>query len=254
MTAALTIEVLFPEIANLHGDPANIDYLAQCRPDARVIRTGLSDRPAFVDQDVDLVYLGPMTEQGQLIAIERLATAPRPHRRSDRQPGGPSSSRTTRSRCWAPASETTRWATTWPGWASSSSSPRLRMFDRYNGKVMGVLPELGSEHPIVGYKSQFSQVTGDEALPGFLTAERGIGRNPATAVEGVRRGNFIGTSLIGPLLVLNPHFTRGLLADIDPDTEPTLAHESLAIAAYDARLRDFRDDHRWHRFERLARS
>ena len=47
MTGVLTIEVLFPEIANLHGDAANIDYHAQCRPDARVIRTGLGDRPAF---------------------------------------------------------------------------------------------------------------------------------------------------------------------------------------------------------------
>ena len=38
MSRALTIEMLFPEIANLHGDNANIDYLAQCRPDARVVR------------------------------------------------------------------------------------------------------------------------------------------------------------------------------------------------------------------------
>ena len=253
MTGALTIEVLFPEIANLHGDTANIDYLAQCRPDARVIRTGLGDRPAFVDQDVDLVYLGPMTEQGQLIAIERL----RPHR--DRIAALIEAGRTflfTHNALEVLGSRIRNDEMGYDvaGLGIFELESTLHMFDRYNGKVMGVLPELGSEHPIVGYKSQFSQVTGDEALPGFLTAERGIGRNAGTAVEGVRRGNFIGTSLIGPLLVLNPHFTRRLLADIDPDTEPTLAHESLAIAAYDARLRDFRDDHRWHRFERLARS
>ncbi len=73
----------------------------------------------------------------------------------------------------------------------------------------------------------------------------------AQATEGVRRNNFIGTSLIGPLLVVNPHFTRGLLARLDPDSEPTLAHEELALAAYDARLADFRDDRRWHPFERV---
>ena len=76
MKRALTIEVLFPEIANLHGDNANITYLAQCRPDARIIRTGLTDTPAFVAGPVDLVYLGPLTEHGQLKAIARLL----PHR------------------------------------------------------------------------------------------------------------------------------------------------------------------------------
>ena len=94
-------------------------------------------------------------------------------------------------------------------------------------------------------------VTGGESLSGFLTADRGIGRNTRTAVEGVRRNNFLGTSLIGPLLVGNPHFTRALLARLDPDTEPTLAHEQLALASYDARLADFKDDRRWHPFERV---
>jgi hypothetical protein len=67
----------------------------------------------------------------------------------------------------------------------------------------------------------------------------------------VRRGNFIGTSLLGPLLIVNPHFTRSLLAQLDPDSEPTLAHEEFALDAYEARLADFRDSRRWHRFERV---
>jgi lipid II isoglutaminyl synthase (glutamine-hydrolysing) len=106
---------------------------------------------------------------------------------------------------------------------------------------------------VLGYKSQFSMVTGGESIPGFLLADRGIGRNTSTNVEGVRRNNFLGTSLIGPLLVVNPHFTRALLAQLDPDTEPTLAHEDFALAAYNARLADFRDDRRWHPFEKVQR-
>ena len=72
----MIIEMLYPEIANLHGDNANVTYLAQCRPDATVVRTALTDEPAFVSKPVGLVYLGPMTELGQLKAIEHL----RPHR------------------------------------------------------------------------------------------------------------------------------------------------------------------------------
>lgn len=250
---APTIEMLFPEIANLHGDNANIDYLALCRPDARVVRTALTDVPAFVGGAVDLVYLGPLTEQGQLKAIERL----QPYRE----------------RIEALIEEGTTFLVTHnalevfgtrirndemgydvPGLGIFELEATLRMFARYNGKVLGVLPEVGPEHPVVGYKSQFSTVTAAESLPGFLVAERGAGRNPSTAVEGVRRGNFLGTSLLGPLLVTNPHLARWLLTTIDPETEPVLAHEPLAVAAYEARLRDFRDDRRWHRPELVART
>ena len=248
---SLTIEMLFPEIANLHGDNANISYLAQCRPDARVVRTGLTDIPAFVAEPVDLVYLGPMTEHGQLKVIERL----RPHRE----------------RIEALIEAGTAFLFTHnalevlgarirnddmhydvPGVGVFELESTVRMFGRYSGKVMGAVAEVGPQHPIVGYKSQFSMVTAPGSLPGFLTAERGIGRSRSTPVEGVRRGGFIGTSLIGPLLVINPHLTRALLLRLDPDSEPVLAHESLAIAAYDARLTDFRDKARWHPFEKVS--
>jgi lipid II isoglutaminyl synthase (glutamine-hydrolysing) len=243
--------MLFPEIANLHGDNFNITYLAQCRPDARVIRTGLTDEPMFTKAPADLIYLGPLTEHGQLKAIERLT----PHK----------------SRIEALIESGTTFLFTHnalevlgtrirndemsydvAGVGVFELESSLSMFGRYNGKVMGATAEAGVDHPVVGYKSQFSMVTAPESLPGFLIADRGIGRNTTTTVEGVRRNNFIGTSLIGPLLVDNPYFTKGLLAQLDPDSEPKLAHEDLAIAAYDARLGDFRDDKRWHPFERVS--
>lgn len=248
---SLVIEMLFPEVANLHGDNANISYLSQCRPDARVLRTGLTDAPAFATERVDLVYLGPLTEQGQLKAVERL----RSHRRriEDLIDAGTSFLFTHNAlEVLGTRIRNDEMGYDVPGVGVFEVESTLRMFGRYSGKVMGTVPEAGSQHPVVGYKSQFSMLSAVDSLPGFLTAERGIGRNTSTAVEGVRRNNFIGTSLIGPLLVMNPHLTRGLLARLDPDTEPVLAHEGLAVAAYDARLTDFRDARRWHPFERVS--
>ena len=245
---SLTIEMLFPEIANLHGDNANVTYLAQCRPDARVVRTSLTDTPAFTSEKVDLVYLGPLTEQGQLKAIERL----RPHRqRIEELIESGASFLFTHNAVEVLGSRIRNDEMGYDeaGVGVFDIEATLSMFGRYNGKVTGVAAE--TDQPVVGYKSQFSMVTGGDALPGFLIADRGIGRNRATAVEGVRVNNFIGTSLIGPLLVLNPYFTRGLLARLDPDSEPVLAHEALAIAAYESRLADFGDDRRWHPFERV---
>jgi CobQ-like glutamine amidotransferase family enzyme len=243
--------MLYPEIANLHGDNANIDYLAQCRPDARVIRTGLTDTPAFVTDDVDFIYLGPLTEQGQLKAIRRL----RPYK--DRIEGLIDSGVSFLFTHNALEVLGTRIRNDEMGYDEAGVGifeleATLAMFGRYNGKVIGRVPEVANDQPIVGYKSQFSMVSASQDLPGFLVADRGIGRNTTTPVEGVRRNNFIGTSLIGPLLVANPHFTRALLARLDPDTEPKLAHEQLAVAAYDARLRDFGDEKRWHPFERIS--
>ncbi|HEX4442960.1 MAG TPA: hypothetical protein VHZ81_05265 [Galbitalea sp.] len=251
MTRALTIEVLYPEVANLHGDLANIDYLAQCRPDAKVVRTGLTDTPAFASNSVDLVYLGAMTETGQLKVIERL----RPHReRIEALIEAGTSFLFTHNALEVLGSRIHNSDMDYDvaGVGVFELESELRMFGRYNGKVLGVAAEVDSEHPIVGYKSQFSMVTAPDSLPGFLTADRGIGRNTGTVVEGIRRGNFLGTSLIGPVLVANPHFARGLLARLDPDSEPALAHEQFALAAYDARLRDFRNTRHWHAYERVG--
>lgn len=246
----MIIEMLFPEIANLHGDNANIDYLAQCRPDARIVRTGLTDRPAFADAPVDLVYLGPLTEKGQLKAIAHL----RPHR--DRlvdliESGTVFLFTHNALEVLGSRIRNDEMGYDEPGLGILELEATLSMFGRYSGKVIGTVPEVGAAHPVVGYKSQFSMVTAPDALPGFLTAEQGIGRNPTTAIEGVRRGNFLGTSLLGPILVDNPHLTRALLGMLDPDTEPVLAHERLALAAYDQRLADFRDPRRWHRHENV---
>ena len=50
------------------------------------------------------------------------------------------------------------------------------------------------------------------------------------------------TYLTGPLLVLNPPFTKALLRELGaPDT---LAFEQAATDAYQARLAEFRDEKR----------
>jgi len=248
---SLTIEMLFPEIANLHGDNFNITYLSQCRPDARIVRTGLTDVPEFVSGHPDLVYLGPLTEQGQLKAIKRLA--PHKDRISALIESGTSFLFTHNAlEVLGTRIRNDEMGYDEPGVGIFELEATLKMFGRYNGKVIGRPLEVAADEPVVGYKSQFSMVTASDELPGFMTADGGIGRNTTTTIEGVRRNNFIGTSLIGPLLVMNPLFTRALLARLDPNTEPVLAHEGLAVAAYEARLRDFADDKRWHQFETVV--
>ena len=69
----MKIEILYPEIANLFGDLANIKYMMASIPSCKVVGTDLNSRPAFLDSgDVDLVYMGTMTENNQIVAMEHL--------------------------------------------------------------------------------------------------------------------------------------------------------------------------------------
>ena len=68
----IKIEMLYPEICNLFGDYANVKYLASCIEDVKVINTHLTDKPSFLNEDVDFIYMGSMTEKSQELVIERL--------------------------------------------------------------------------------------------------------------------------------------------------------------------------------------
>jgi len=241
----MIIEMLFPDIANLHGDNANITYLSYCRPDATVVRTALSDRPALADSVPDLIYLGPMTESGQRKAMDRLR--PYTTRLKELIDAGVVFLFTHNAmEIMGQRIRNDNQGYDVIGLGLLPMSARIDLFGRYSGKVMGVVGDT----MVVGYKSQFSMVEAD-GVPPFLTATRGIGRNRGTALEGVRVNNFIGTSLLGPLLLTNPPFTRQLLSLIDPATPPQLAFEGLAMSAYNARLTDFNDPRRWHPGEQV---
>ena len=57
-------------------------------------------------------------------------------------------------------------------------------------------------------------------------------------MEGIKKNNFIGTYLIGPILILNPLFTKKVLEMIG--VEPNIALEEDTMAAYEARLKELR--------------
>ena len=68
----MKIEILFPEFCNLFGDMFNMKYLKMCLPDAEFVETALDETPKFTQEDVNMVYLGPMTEKTQEKVINKL--------------------------------------------------------------------------------------------------------------------------------------------------------------------------------------
>ena len=58
--------------------------------------------------------------------------------------------------------------------------------------------------------------------------------------EVVRKNNFMGTYVIGPLLVLNPPFAKWLLKEIGAG-DVNLAFEKEAMEAYETRVKEYSD-------------
>ena len=224
----MTVEILYPELCNLYGDMGNMDYLKRCLP-AEFRATALADEPWFVNHEVDLIYLCSMTERSQ----ERVIRALTPYRErlAELMAAGKHFLLT------GNAMEVFG-KTIWDGEKTISGlglldlTARRILPKRANSLFLGDFQ--GTK--IVGYTSRFSHM--ESSLPPLFTVEKGLGRSEGATVEGIRSGGVLGTYLLGPLLVLNPDFTRWLLDDLGAADTP-LAFETEVRRAYQARLEQF---------------
>ncbi|MCD7845823.1 MAG: hypothetical protein LUG57_08255 [Oscillospiraceae bacterium] len=199
------IELLFPELCNLYGERYNVTYLQRCCPEEiQVIETNHKDEPAFAAGDVDMVYLGCMTERKQETVLSLL-------RRYKHQ-------------LQALMDKNVLFLAT--GNAVELFGREIRdgeraiegmgLFDfcsvrymketRHNSQFIGVWDDL----TLLGHRSQFSFSYGDFE-ESFIHIQRGIGMNPDTDREGLHINNFFATYSLGSFLILNPHFAKRLL-------------------------------------------
>lgn len=230
----MTIEVLFAEVCNLCGDAQNAEYLRQTLPDAELIFTPLTDTPYFADHTPDMIYMGNMSEQIQ----RRVIGALRPYK--DRLQalidGG------TVMLFTGNAGEVLMKHISYvtekielDGLGIIDLTVKTDWFKRYNGKTLGKCGDLD----VLGFRSQFSMVYGDNAENAFLKVERGIGLNPESRLEGVRMNNLFCTALLGPILPNNPLFTEYLISLTGQTAKA--AFRQQAMDAYEQRLKEFRD-------------
>ncbi len=231
----MKIEVLYPEVCNLFGDLMNVEYLARCA-DAEVIRTSLKETPRFVSEKVDLVYMGSVTERGQELARDAFA----PHL-------GALKKRTAQGGVTLITGNALEIFGEYITDDDVGDIPMLGLFPthaerhltrRFNGMFLGKFEDI----TIVGFKSQFGHSYG-KVQRGLFEVTRGTGLNPNEKWEGIRENNLMATYLIGPLLVMNPHFTKYLLKLLGV-SEPRLVFEEASLDAYNQRVLDFSDPKR----------
>ena len=112
---------------------------------------------------------------------------------------------------------------------------KRNMLHRHNSFFLGKYEEI----ELVGFKSQFTMLYGENSKNYFAQVDMGIGINEQSKLEGIKQNNFMGTYVIGPLLILNPLFTKKILKMMGIK-EPKLALEQEVIEAYETRLKKFK--------------
>ena len=230
-------EVLFPEVGNLSGDLMNIRYLKQCCNALEIVETDLKSRPAFLDEEVALVYMGTATETGLALAAEAL----RPYRGEIRAKidAGQLMLLTGNAQEVFGNYIDRDQAERIEGLGILPIHAEYHMMQRHNSFFLGTFGET----KIVGFKSLFGHTYPDGECEALFHTLRGVGRSGGSEDEGYRMNNLLATALTGPLLVLNPPFTKALLRMMGAEDD-ALAFEEAAMEAYRVRVAEFSDEHR----------
>lgn len=229
----MIVETLFPEYGNLYGDPGNIRYLRRCLPDAEFADTPMYGEPVFSAADVALIYMGPMTESAQEKAIAHLK--PYTQRLRELMEQGTVFLLTGNAMEVFGEIIEKEDGSHIEGLGLLPLTAKRDMMHRYADVFKGRFEDM----EMVGFKTQFTKAwpAAGEAFP-FMAVEKGEGLHKGLPYEGIHKNNVFGTYLLGPLLIMNPPFTRYLLRllDAEPDTLP---FEEEIMEAYRRRLRDF---------------
>lgn len=228
----MKIEILFPEFCNLYGDMYNMKYLKMCIPEAEFIETALEEEPKFVKEDVNLIYLGPMTENTQEKVIKKLL----PYKERIIE-------LIEKNVVFLFTGNALEILGKYIENEDESKIEGLGIFDvyakrdmmhRHNSYFIGKYEDI----EIIGFKSQFTMMYGNNLETPFIEVEKGIGINKQSKIEGIKKNNFIGTYLIGPMLILNPLFTQKVLKMLGEETEIALKEDTMA--AYNERLKELK--------------
>lgn len=230
----MVVEILFQEVCGLYGDSQNATYLEATLPDAQFVFTKLCDTPYFVSNTPDLIYIGCMSEATQRRVIAKLM----PYKDRINQlidAGIPILATGNAGEIFAKEIDYITEKMKIEGLGIFDLTVKTDLYKRFNGMVLGEFENI----QIVGFRSQFSFLYGDNSKNYFVKCIRGEGINKESKLEGMRKNNLICTQIIGPILPLNPLFCEYFIGLTG--TEAKAAYRESAMDAYTQRLKEFND-------------
>lgn len=216
------IEILYPEICNLYGDSGNI--LLMSKMNLKLTKTLFNDEPYFVKNDVKMIYMGPTPED----MLEQIISKLEPYKKRIEE----LIKNNVYFLCTGNALDIFSKEIILSNGKKVNGLGLIDVYvtykERYNTLVLGE-----GEKPIVGYKSQNSYYKSNEEA--LFHLKREYSNN---LLEGVRKNNFMGTNLLGPILVLNPLFTKELFKELGYNDD-ILYYDEL-VKAYQKRVEEYK--------------
>ena len=226
------IEVLCPEFSNMYADLYNITYLSKCSKEIKVIYTSYGDRPYFMDNHVDMVYMGAVSDLKIPIIIDYLKEY--------------------KKKIKSLIEDNIIFFITGNSLEvfgkeieeSGSSYKALGLLD------YRIIKDMNNKHTswflgdfddnyVIGYRGQYSICTVKDNLS-FIKRIGGYGSDLKSDNEGIHYKNFFATYLIGPFLIMNPYFTKFLLKKLG--LKDDLIYEKEIMDAYNFRKDYFLKD------------
>lgn len=219
---------LFPRLLSLYGEYGNVAVLKNVLEEngytvsVTECEDGKADFSAY-----DLVYTGSGTEDNLMVALERLdADAVR--------------ASIADGKVWlATGNAMTLFGKTVrrgdvevPGAGAFDYETIIDDSKRFLGDVL-----TSEEVPSLGFINTSCIYQGIQKPLLSLRLGKNLGNDKVSSADGIREDNFLGTQLIGPLLVKNPHFLQEVYAMLTGKTLE-LSAEDYIVKAYQVALKE----------------
>lgn len=223
------IEVIYPEFQNVYADLYQMEFLKKCNKDIKVIYTPYKSEPYFMNNKVDMVYMGSMPDSKIIPSIEELKKY--------------------KNKIKELVESNVLFLITGNALEIFSAYilenkkkyEGLGIFDYTINKDMNhkyVSWYIGNYNniEIIGHKNHYSIC--ENIKDGFIDTKDGYSSDIKNPNEGIHYKNFYATYLLGPFLIMNPMFTKELLVKLGLDNK--LIYENDLISAYKERINHFK--------------
>ena len=229
----MKIEILYSDLCCLYGDKGNTKFLVQCLPEAEFIYTGLNEKPAFLEGDVDLCCMYSMSEQSQEKILDRLI----PYKADIAAACADGKA------LFLLLGNAMELFGQYIQREDGSKVTGLGVFDTYTvrhapNRFNTLIQAEFENMTLLGYTSRFADTFGITEEDAFCHVQIGSGSDLKTKLEGIHSGRVIATYLLGPLLVANPDFSKWLLQQLGVE-DPALPFEDALYLAYETKRKEF---------------
>ena len=221
------IEILYSEFSNMYGEIYNPMFLEKNCGDIKLVYTKLNEVPYFVNNNVDMVYMGNYRD----IKIYDILNELKKYKDKIKE-------MIENNIIFLLTGNALELFGSYIK-ENNNEIEGLNIFDYYiekdfNKKYASWVRGNFKDIEIIGHRNQFSKCFNIKNE--FIKVLNGTGSDIESNIEGINYKNFYATYLLGPFLVMNPLFAKYILNLLGINE---MKYEKCSLEAYNKRMEYF---------------